>query len=151
MKKLAKLALTCVVLATVIAFAILYGVIPSLSASQNNDNGLVTTTSTVSTPSYSVHPPVFVLIQGDGGYGEQSYFNPEIVVVVLGVNATITWSNDDSITHTVTDPGHFDSGNMPPAASWSLTFNATGTYQYACKIHPWMGGEVIVRANNESS
>jgi plastocyanin len=72
-------------------------------------------------------------------------FTPEEITVVIGVNNTVTWTNDDLIMHTVTsDSGLFDSGNLKTGASWSFTFNQPGTYSYHCSIHPWMLGVVNV-------
>lgn len=73
------------------------------------------------------------------------YYDPAEVVVVIGVNNTITWVNTDSVAHTVTaDNGSFDSGNLAPGASWTHTFTTPGTYRYYCTYHLWMGGEVVV-------
>jgi len=68
-------------------------------------------------------------------------FTPEEITVVIGVNNTVTWTNNDLIMHTVTsDTGLFDSGDLKPGASWSFTFNQPGTYSYRCSIHSWMLG-----------
>ncbi len=58
---------------------------------------------------------------------------------------TVTWTNNDAITHTVTsDDGLFDSGNISPGKTFSFTFNSTGNYSYHCNIHTFMTGSVIV-------
>jgi plastocyanin len=60
---------------------------------------------------------------------------------------SVTWSNQDSIPHTVTavDGTSFDSGAIVPGASWSFTFKKAGMYKYHCAIHPDMQGEVDVK------
>ena len=77
---------------------------------------------------------------------ETSYFSPSSITVVVGINNTVTWTNDDVGTHTVTaDNEAFDSGYMDPGQSWNYTFTSPGTYPYHCTLHPWMKGTVIVK------
>ncbi len=72
---------------------------------------------------------------------------PDPVTVVVGVNNTVTWVNNDSAPHTVTaNDASFDSGNVAPGQSFTFTFTTPGTYQYHCVYHPWMIGTVIVKA-----
>lgn len=73
-----------------------------------------------------------------------SVFVPVQLTVDRGT--TVTWTNRDSITHTVTsDSPLFDSGNMAPGATFSYTFNSAGTFAYHCLIHATMKGSVVVR------
>ena len=73
-------------------------------------------------------------------------FTPQNVTVVIGVNNTVTWTNNDSSIHTVTaNDGSFDA-YLDPGASFSYTFNAAGVYEYHCTIHPWMVGFVTVKS-----
>jgi len=71
-------------------------------------------------------------------------FSPTPLTVKAGT--AITWTNDDSVAHTVTS----DSGtvlNSPlikPGTSFSFTFTTPGTYTYHCSIHPDMHGTVVV-------
>ena len=72
-------------------------------------------------------------------------FNPSNITVKKGT--TVTWTNNDSTTHTVTETDSQtgpDSGDLSPGKSYSFTFNATGTFHYHCSIHPSMTGTVIV-------
>ena len=72
-------------------------------------------------------------------------FEPERVELLVG--ETITWRNDDAVTHTVTaDDGAFDSRDLPPGESFSFTFDRPGTTRYRCAIHRFMTGEVDVFA-----
>ena len=58
---------------------------------------------------------------------------------------TVTWTNNDQTTHTVTaDDGSFDSGNIAPGGKFTHTFNATGTIAYHCSIHSSMTAKVVV-------
>jgi plastocyanin len=70
-------------------------------------------------------------------------FQPDVLKVKVG--AKVTWTNDDTVPHTVTaDTNSFASGNLQPASSFSFTFTRPGTYAYHCSIHPSMHGSVVV-------
>ena len=63
----------------------------------------------------------------------------------ISVGTTVTWTNSDSTTHHVaSDTGVFDSGDMAPNATFSYTFNNTGTFPYHCAIHTYMKGTIVV-------
>ena len=90
-----------------------------------------------------------------GGYtaGETTTWGyaPDSVTVVMGVNNTVYWLNNDTTgaPHTVTsDTGVFDSTEGGPLATYlgtfQYTFTTPGTYHYHCSYHPWMQGTVIV-------
>jgi plastocyanin len=71
-------------------------------------------------------------------------FNPSALTINKGAN--VTWTNDDSTTHTVTsDTGAFESGNLSPGNSFTHQFNETGTFSYHCTIHPSMIGTITVQ------
>jgi plastocyanin len=79
-------------------------------------------------------------------------YTPDTITVVIGVNNSVTWTNDDTAAHTVTSTsasagGCLDSGNMGSGASYTYTFTAPGTYKYDCKYHSWMIGTVVVKAS----
>ena len=59
----------------------------------------------------------------------------------------VTWTNNDSITHTSSSdtPGVFESGNIPAGGSFSFTFQTKGTVSYHCNIHPGMIGSIVVQ------
>ena len=84
-------------------------------------------------------------------------FSPDTITLVMGVNNTVTWTNDDTATHTVTSDNTtagaavFDSGNLAAGASYSYTFTAPGTYLYHCNYHSWMKGTVVVKAGSSSA
>ena len=79
-------------------------------------------------------------------------FTPDNITVVLGVNNTVTWTNNDVSIHTVTSSSvpsgasPFDSGFLDTGATFSYTFTTPGVYEYHCTIHPWMTGTVTVKA-----
>jgi len=70
-------------------------------------------------------------------------FNPSALSVKTGT--TVTWTNNDSVAHTVTaDGGLFDSGTLSPGQSFSFTFATAGSISYHCSIHPSMRAAVAV-------
>ena len=82
---------------------------------------------------------------------QNSAFNPATRTVAAGT--TVTWVNQDGITHTVTYSSGvgspFDSGSIAGGSSYSLTFNSPGTVQYYCKIHgspgAGMHGTIVIQ------
>jgi plastocyanin len=70
-------------------------------------------------------------------------FVPSTLTVSVGT--TVTWTNKDSVTHTVTSNDNlFNSGNLANGATFQHTFNQKGTFQYHCSIHTSMTAKVIV-------
>ncbi len=71
-------------------------------------------------------------------------FSPMTVTVPVG--ATVTWTNNDDIPHTVRAvDGAFHSRPLDSGDSFSFAFTKPGVYAYFCSIHPKMVGKVIVR------
>lgn len=75
----------------------------------------------------------------------QLAFEPARIEVRAG--ATVVWTNDAPLPHTVTadSTGGFDSGGMATGARWAHTFARPGVYAYHCTPHPFMKGTVVVR------
>ncbi len=87
---------------------------------------------------------------GNNGGGSNSVsianfaFSSSDITVTKGT--TVTWKNNDGVTHTVTaDDGSFDSGSLTPGKSFSHKFDSTGTFTYHCNIHTMMTGKVTVQ------
>jgi len=72
-------------------------------------------------------------------------FSPSTLTISVG--DTVTWTNNDSVAHTVvsTDNGPLNSGNLNKSASYSYTFTQAGTYTYKCSYHPSMTGTITVQ------
>lgn len=70
-------------------------------------------------------------------------FSPKQLSVKAGT--TVTWTNNDSVAHTVTsDDGFFESGTLNAGGTYSYVFPAPGTYNYYCRPHPYMTATVVV-------
>jgi plastocyanin len=75
-------------------------------------------------------------------------FSPNPVQVSVG--STVTWTNEDSVIHTVvsgtspTPSGLFESPIMNPGDTFEYTFTEAGEVPYFCTLHPNMLGTAIV-------
>src|SRR5215469_14236831 len=75
-------------------------------------------------------------------------FEPATVTVHEG--DTVEWKNNDIVPHTATaDEGAqkpvFDSGTIHKGAAWRFDARKKGTYNYICRLHPNMKGQLIVQ------
>ena len=71
-------------------------------------------------------------------------YGPPMLSVPAGT--TLTWVNHDEEPHTVTSAtGAFGSAGLVNDDTFAQTFTKPGTYQYFCKIHPFMKGTVVVK------
>lgn len=71
--------------------------------------------------------------------------------VTINVGDTIIWTNADTAAHTITSgspadgpDGKFDSSLVMGGATFEVTFDESGSYDYFCMVHPWMKGNVQV-------
>ncbi len=86
------------------------------------------------------------------GANQTQTYQPATITVVVGINNTILWTQDDISPHTVTSvqvPGGvdtFDSGNLNKGQDFSVTLNVPGTYLYHCTYHSWMKGTIVVKS-----
>jgi len=109
--------------------------------------------TSVCSSSVSTGQPVHLSIySGSGNSANPPGYQPDAITLVIGVNNTVTWTNDDSAAHTVTSTsapsgGSFNSGNMNPGVTCTHTFTVPGTYQYGCAYHSWMKGTIIVKGS----
>jgi plastocyanin len=70
-------------------------------------------------------------------------FNPSRLTVEAGT--TVTWRNAGVLAHSVVSRDQlFDSKLMDAGETFSVTFEAPGTYRYHCEPRPWMKGTIVV-------
>jgi len=73
-------------------------------------------------------------------------FEPAMINVVIGVNNTVTWKNEDTTWHTAhSNVPEFYSNLIAPGGNYTHTFQSPGIFPYHCDPHPWMTGRIIVR------
>lgn len=106
-----------------------------------------TTSTTTTTTTTNASNPVVSIEYGSAANTTSTYYSPPTITVVIGVNNTVTWVNNDIAPHTVTaDDGSFNSQNLDAGASWTHVFTTPGTYTYHCEYHIWMHGTIIVKS-----
>lgn len=92
--------------------------------------------------------------------GLKEGFQPKEIRIVIGLNNTVRWVNEDITMYSVVaansdDPNFFnattDSDGNPtdqvrliPRDSFQYTFTKPGTFEYYSVPHPWMQGTVVV-------
>lgn len=71
-------------------------------------------------------------------------FSPGELIIKSG--ETVTWTNLDAASHTVTSDNDavFESPLLKKGQSFSHTFTETGVYSYHCTPHPGMQAKIIV-------
>ena len=71
-------------------------------------------------------------------------YSPNPLAVKVG--QSVNWLNTDSIAHTATSPGAFDTGSIAPtsAANVPVLFNTPATHNFRCTIHANETGSIVV-------
>jgi plastocyanin len=73
-------------------------------------------------------------------------FAPAVLTLTTGT--TVTWTNRDSIAHTVTDEADgISSPVLNQGDTFTYRFTKPGTYNYICTIHPEMHGTIVVTSS----
>ncbi|MFL5827485.1 MAG: cupredoxin domain-containing protein [Thermoleophilaceae bacterium] len=84
-----------------------------------------------------------------GGSNAVNISNFKFVPASLNAKAgaAVKVTNSDSTAHTFTadDGKSFDTGNLDPGASKSVTVTKAGSFAYHCTIHPFMHGTLVVK------
>src|SRR4051812_12183700 len=87
---------------------------------------------------------------GGGGGGGKSVtisnfkFAPAALTVSAGSKVTVT--NKDTTAHTATaNDNSFDTKDINPGSSATISLKAAGSVPYHCSIHPFMHGTIVVR------
>ncbi len=118
------------------------------------ETSLQTVTVTTTTPGYKLglfFNDTLVIIPKGIAENQSLNFVPSHLKLVVGVNNTVTWINQDNLSqHTVVT-------NVVPAGAgqvdlilgtnetFTYTFTVPGTYDYYCMWHPaWMRGVITV-------
>ena len=129
-----------IIIAVLVVAAVAFGLSKS---STGNSNSQASTQSQPSQPSST---------QANNSASESNSvtinnfaFSPPNITVKKG--DSVTWTNKDTVPHTVTENDNQQGPNSSTLSSgekYSFTFNTVGTFQYHCTIHPDMKGTVVV-------
>jgi plastocyanin len=88
---------------------------------------------------------VVVIIPSGAGSDPRIGFEPAVISIVIGVNNTVVWRNEDSTWHTAhSNVPEFYSNYIEPGGNFTHTFQRPGVYPYHCDPHPWMTGRITV-------
>jgi plastocyanin len=123
---------------------------PPMTGSTSTSTSSPTTSTTSSSSAGSAGVSVEIPKGAGTGPSAAPGYAPDKITLVIGVNNTVTWTNDDTVAHTVTSVsgnGTVSSGNLAPGATYTFTFPSPGTYDYYCEYHSWMAGTVVVEAS----
>jgi len=141
-----------VIIAVIAVTATLAFFDPSLGRTVTTTSSFSSSTTSATPSRTSVVPIVNVAIPNGSGLQKGSpYYLPNAITVVIGVNNTVVWTNNDTefggVIHTVTANNKaFDSKNMNAGDTFKWTFSTPGTYSYYCIYHAWMTGTVTVKS-----
>lgn len=70
-------------------------------------------------------------------------FNPPVIKIKKG--DSVVWTNRDGAAHTATLDDNSQSTPLIVAGqSAILKFDQAGTFNYHCRPHPWMKGQIVV-------
>ncbi|TLX94538.1 MAG: hypothetical protein E6K96_08335 [Thaumarchaeota archaeon] len=118
----------------------------SSSTTQTSTSAIVR--STTSKQQVSIMTVKVAIVRGAASNSSAAGYSPDNITLIIGVNNTVTWTNNDTSPHTASSmSGAFNSGNLNPGQSYTFTFTAPGTYVYYCAYHGFMHGMVIVKSN----
>jgi len=70
-------------------------------------------------------------------------FLPAALTIAAG--ETVTWVNQDAAPHSVQAKDGQASDVLAPGARYSRRFDKAGEFDYACSVHPYMTGKVVVQ------
>jgi plastocyanin len=139
MKNSLLIPIAIVVIAVVGLAILLGGGIQPPTTTTTVTNAPTTTIATTTTTIQNTTQTASVTIQNNA-------FSPANLTVKVGTN--VTWTNQDSVSHTVTSTtgSELNSNVMAKTKTYSHVFNTVGTYNYYCTIHTFMTGTVKVEA-----
>jgi len=105
-----------------------------------------TTAPTTNTP--TALPATNAPIAAPAGAGTEvkiSHFAFDPSTLEIKVGTTVTWTNEDGASHTVSaDDGSFSSDTLQQGDSNAFTFNEAGSYSYHCDFHSGMKATITV-------
>ncbi len=134
--------------AAIVILLVAGGAVALTHKADNNKRATQSTSSPQSNPSTNPTPASSSQTSSTGSIDiKNMMFMPPQISIQKG--GTVTWTNNDSVAHTVTDDlknvGGPDSPSIAPGAKYSFTFDKTGSFQYHCTFHSSMRGTIVVK------
>lgn len=127
----------------ILAVAVISLVVVSLSNKEQHDDMM---SSTGDMGSKSAQQSSNEVIETNQVSYEDFRVMPQTIKIKKGT--TVTWTNKDTAKHDVTpvqETEEFEASELfGKGETYSVTFNAVGTYDYYCSPHPYMKGTVEV-------
>jgi len=96
-----------------------------------------------------VRDATVIIPNGNFDVSSSAFYMPLNLEISAGT--TVTWTNDDSVPHTVQSQDEFgnvialfNSAPLNTGDKFEFTFEESGVYNYFCSFHPWRVGVVTV-------
>ena len=91
-----------------------------------------------------------IIPNGNFDVSSSAFYMPLNLEISAG--ATVTWTNDDSVPHTVQSQDEFgnvialfNSAPLNTGDKFEYSFEEAGVYNYFCSFHPWRVGVITVK------
>ncbi|MGH9920028.1 MAG: cupredoxin domain-containing protein [Nitrososphaerales archaeon] len=131
------------------------GKIIVVAGSGSSSNSTAASSSSTSTTSSKSSAPAnglaISILHGSWNNQASLGYSPANVTVVVGANNSVTWTNNDTVGHTVTfstvPSGATVSSSelIGPNEMFTVSFTVPGTYHYFDTSYPWMKGTIVVK------
>lgn len=135
--------LLIVVIVVLVATGVVVGVVALTTGSKDKTADM---THTMTMNKTTQKPNTQKAVEADTVTIRDFAYSPAAIKVKVGTK--VTWTNQDSVSHTITadEPSSDapDSQLLSKGESYSFTFNKAGTYNYHCQLHPYMKATVVV-------
>jgi len=155
MKKLSKstiVGIVCIILIFIVFYFLMHSSKTQTSISAiNSSTGIVSTSTNATTTQTATKVSTTKKVSSSKVLSGHVYisiinsvYTPKTITIKSGT--TVTWTNKDSIVHTVTaDNGGPTSNELGKGESYSYKYNVKGIFGYHCSIHSTSTGTVIVQ------
>src|SRR5579863_4660138 len=118
----------CLVILILLALLTACGGSTTTSGS-TNPTATATTANSVPTSSTLTQTPATTSPSGNASGVSIANFSFSPATLTISKGTKVTWTNNDSVTHTVTaDQGAWDSNGLTPGSTFNFTFTNAGTY-----------------------
>jgi plastocyanin len=114
------------------------------------ESGVIALESDGVTNSSTLSSGTITIPNGNFDVSSSAFYMPLNLEIEIGT--TVTWTNDDSVPHTVQSQDEFgnvialfNSAPLNTGDKFEYDFEESGVYNYFCSFHPWRVGVVTVK------